>query len=51
MQRIVVVLAASPMLLKVVKMPETFDSENQDADHSKWTEFVVGFKAWLTAEL
>ena len=31
-----------------VKMPESFGSENQDADHSKWTEFVVGFKAWLT---
>ena len=28
---------------KVVKMPESFGSENQDADHSK-----VGFKAWLT---
>ena len=33
---------------KVVKMPESFGFENQDADHSKWTEFVVGFKAWLT---
>ena len=33
---------------KVVKMPESLGSENQDADHSKWTEFVVGFKAWLT---
>ena len=33
---------------KVVKMPESLGFENQDADHSKWTEFVVGFKAWLT---
>ena len=24
---------------KVVKMPESFGFENQDADHSKWTEF------------